>query len=163
MSDMSELAAYEIVAALLADTVDSDDAEGRIHLLGGGVRAIVTAELPATHQRLGILLAIKTDGGDPAPLEMIVVHVDADGEERELLRGDLVPVGRGAGTIVWVGFNLPPLLLTAIGEHRLEFRGIGSTTYVITFDVTRRSADEADEADAPSFRPIVLPGSNETN
>lgn len=163
MSGMSELAAYEIVAALLADTVDSEDAEGRIHLIGGGVRAIMTAELPATHQRLGVLLAIQTDGGSPAPLEMTVTHVEADGEERELLRGDLVPVGRGAGSIVWVGFNLPPILMTSLGEHRLEFHGVGPNSYALSFDVSRRVAEGEDAADLPIFRPIVLPGSNESN
>lgn len=160
---MSDVTPYEIVAALLADTVDTEDAEGRIHLIGGGVRAIMTAELPATHLRLGVLLAIRTDGGSPAPLEMTVVHIDAEGDERELLRGDLIPVGQGAGTIVWVGFNLPPLQLTLTGEHRIEFRGVGPNSYAVSFDVSRRSVDGEDEADAPRFRPVSLPGSNETN
>ena len=161
---MSDHQPPEIAAVLLADTVDQDDANGRIHLLGGGVRAIVTAQLPAMHGRLGMLVAIRTVEGPPAPAEMSVHLVDPDGDEIELVRGDLVPAAGGPGSIVWVGFNLPPLPLSMAGEHRVELRGVGAAAYSVSLDVMTSDAwDNEHESDEPAFRPFIAPGADRSN
>jgi hypothetical protein len=160
---MSDALQPEITAVLLADTVDQEDEGGRIHLLGGGVRAIVAASLPTMHNRLGMLIAIRTPDGSPEPAEMTVHLIDPDGDEIELMRGELTPVSAGPGTIVWVGFNLPPLRLTRTGEYRFELRGVGDTTYAVTFTVSLAGHDDADDDGEIFFRPLQAPGGDRPN
>jgi hypothetical protein len=155
----------EIAAVLLADTVDQEDDGGRIHLIGGGVRAIVASALPTMHQRLGMLVAIRTPNGAPEPAEMTVHLIDPDEDEIELLRGELSPVSSGPGTIVWVGFNLPPLRLTRTGEYRFELRGVGATTYAVNIDVVLADGAEGEPEDDHEvyFRPLRTPGTDRPN
>lgn len=161
---MSDAPQPEIIAVLLADTVDQEDEGGRIHLLGGGVRAIVAAALPTMHGRLGMLIAIRTPDGSPEPAEMTVHLVDPDGDEIELMRGELTPVSAGPGTIVWVGFNLPPLRLVGPGEYRFELRGVGETTYAVNFAVSLAGhEDEEDDGGERFFRPLQTPGGDRPN
>ena len=161
---MSDVTPPEIVAVLLADTVDQEDDGGRLHLIGGGVRAIVAAALPTIHQRLGMLVAIRTPDGAPEPAEMTVHLVAPDGDESELLRGELTPVSAGPGTIVWVGFNLPALRLARTGEHRFELPGVGDTTYAVTFDVALGDGSSADAEEGELFfRPLQTPGGDRPN
>ena len=162
---MSDHTLPEIAAVLLADTVDQEADGGRIHLIGGGVRAIIASALPTMHHRLGMLVAIRTPNGSPEPAEMTVHLIDPDEDEIELLRGELSPVSSGPGTIVWVGFNLPPLRLTRAGEYRFELRGVGATTYAVNIDVVLADEDdgEADDDHEVYFRPLRTPGADRPN
>lgn len=124
----------QIIAGLIADRAVSDEERGRVSLEGGGVAGVAVASLPATHDELGLLIAVRLDGTERNSTIEIDLHCPDD-SHRSLATAEINITGARPGVVRWIALPLLDIPFDAYGPHRLELHGPTLPTFALPLDV----------------------------
>lgn len=133
----------QIIAGLIADHAEHDPQSGRVHVDGGGVAGIVVPELPATHARLGLLLAIRLERGD-GPHDLSIDLHTPSGAHQPIAEVTMEPTPARGGEIRWAAISLLNVQIFSVGPHRIEITGKAIEPFALPIEVRQMSRAAAD-------------------